>query len=393
MVSADTGDGDVGDQGPTVTNVFYETDIRQALADIAALTGISIVPDAFVSGYVTVEFQDTPLEAALERLVTPLGFSFRKIQDYYLVGSPSADSPSFALLTVTKTIRPRYLTCQEVKTLLPAIYNQYLSLDSKANALTITAPSSIIHKFEEDLAGIDRPRTQIMIEAMVVEMSSEARRSLGIDWSWLGREGTSTYRIAKFRPSGIDSSFVGEFLKVKNAFDLQVALRALAARGQAKIRANPRVATIDGHEAEIRIAKEAYFSLVQGSVNFPYFSLEKIATGITLKITPHVGESSEIITDIFAEVSDAVGTALNQLPVTNVRTVNTRISVMNGETIGIGGLVSESQHEETNRIPFLGGIPILGALFGHTETVREESEIVILIIPHILISPMEVGML
>jgi len=379
--------------GPTVTNVFYETDVRQALADISAQTGVSIVPDAFVGGYVTVEFNDTPLELALERLLYPLGFTYRKIKDYYLVGSSSVDSPSFLLLSETRRIRPRFLSCEEVKKLISTNYEKYIRFDPAANALTITAPRSVIDKFEEDVARIDRPRAKVMIEALVVEMSSEARRSLGLDWRYLSREGDQVFRALKHFPSGFDSTFVGEFVRMKDAFDLRMAIRALAARGKAKIRANPRVATVDGREAEIRIAKEVYFSLVQGSVNFPYFTLEKIPTGITLKITPHVGESCEITTDIRAEVSDVVGMALNELPVTNVRSVDTRISVMNGETIAIGGLVSERQQKETNRIPVLGDIPFLGALFGHTSTVSEESEIVILIVPHILIDSTEFDLL
>ncbi len=377
------------DDQPRVTNVFYETDIRQALADISSQTGVSIVPDNFVNGYVTVELVDTPLEVALDQLLSPLGFTYKKMKHYYLVGSTSMDSPSFALLSETKTVRPKYLSCQEVKKLLPSVYEKHLRLDSDTNTLTITAPQSTIRRFEDDLQRIDLPKTQIMIEAMVVEMSKATSRSFGFDWSWKNRDGDEMYRITKFPPSSIDSTFISEFTKMTGAFDLRVALRALATKGKADIRANPRVATIDGHPAEIRIAQEEYFSLIQGSVNFPYFTLEKIPTGITLQITPYLGESSEITVDIETEVSDVVGTGASELPVTNVRTVNTRIRVMNGETIAIGGLVSERERKDTNRVPFLGEIPVLGALFGHTSTMKEESEIMILIVPHILINPRE----
>jgi type IV pilus assembly protein PilQ len=392
-VSASWGGSNDRSNEPTVTNIFYETDVRQAITDISAQTGVSIVPDAFVSGYVTVEFIETPLSLALDQLLSPLGLSYRKMENHYLVGSLSTESPSFPLLSESKIVRPKYLNSEEARKLMPASYEKFLRLDAAGNSLSITAPPSIIRKFEEDLARIDKPRTQVMIEALVVQVSSEARRSLGIDWGYIGREGSETYHLTKLSPAGFDSSFMMGLNKVTSAFDLQVRLRALAQRGQAKVRANPRVATVDGHEAEIRIAREVYFSLVQGSVNFPYFTLEKIPTGISLKITPHIGESSEITSDIHAEVSDVIGSGVSELPVTNVRIVDTRIRVMNGETIAIGGLVSESERQDNNRIPLLGDIPILGYLFGHTTTVREESEILILITPHILISPMELALL
>ena len=239
--------------------MIYETDVRQALADIAAQTGVSIVQDNFVSGYVTVEFTDTPLGTALDQLLSPLGFAYRKMENYYLVGSASPESPSFAMLNETKLIHPKYISCEEAKKLLPSIYKKHLRLDTASNTMTITAPSSLVRKFDEDLDRIDKPRTQIMIEAMVVEMSSEAKRSLGLEWNLLNRDGNKTFQVTKLAPAGFDSTFSGEFTKGKNAFDLQVSLKALATKGKAKIRANPRCAPVDGHQAEIRIEDEGYF--------------------------------------------------------------------------------------------------------------------------------------
>ena len=375
--------------GPLVSNAFFETDVRQALADIAAQTGVSIVPDAMVQGTVSVEFKGVPLETCLGRLLSPLGLTFRKMDGFYLVGSPAEESPSYPLLTETRQIKPRFLSAEEVPKLLPKFYDKYVRVDAQANALTITAAKSVLDAFAEDLEAVDRPAPQIMIDAMVVEMSTDASHSLGLDWTWKWTKGNETYRISKLPPQGFDSLFVAVLTKVQSAFDLRATLRALEAKGKVKVRANPRVATAEGREATIRIARESYFSLVQGSVNFPYFSLEKIATGITLKITPHLGASSEITTDLKTEVSDVIASGINGLPVTNVRSVETRIAVPNGETIRIGGLRSQLERKEENRIPLLGEIPVLGALFGHTRMEKIDTEITILITPHLLIPPEE----
>jgi len=356
--------------GPLVSNAFYETDIRQALMDLSAQTGIAIIPDAMVRGYITMDIIDMPLEQALSLLLSPLGFSFRKIENYYLVGEPSTDNPSFPLLAQTEEIKPKHLPAADVPKLLPDYYGNFLKVNKESNTLVISAPPEIISRFKEELAAIDTPPQQIMIEAVVVEMGDEARRSLGLEWDWTGTKANNSFQIAKLLPSAADTAyFFAELFKTDEhykgmIFDLR-------------------------QEATIRIGKEAYYSLLQGSTVYSYVTLEKISTGIILKITPYVGCASDIIADIVIEVSDVTGSGATDLPVTSVRSVETRVQVSNGQTIGIGGLLSESTREERHRIPFLGDIPILGYLFGNTTTTKEETEVVVLITPHLLINPNE----
>ena len=237
-----------------------------------------------------------------------------------------------------------------------------------------------------NMASPDKVLWKRSVDAMVVEMRSDVRRSLGVDWSWMDSGGEDqTLRVAKLAPAAFDSLFVAGLTRIKSVMDFRATLRALAQKGKLHIRANPRVATTEGHPAEIRIAREAFFTLLQGSVTFSYFTLEKIATGITLKITPYVGASAEITSQIETEVSDVIATGASDLPVTSVRSVSTRIRVMNGETIVIGGLRTRQERRDENRIPYLGDIPLVGRLFGHTVTETIETEVVILITPYLMI--------
>jgi type II secretory pathway component GspD/PulD (secretin) len=383
-----------GDTGVLVTNVYFETDIRQVLADLSAQTGISIVADPLAQGYVTAEVKRVPLEQALEQTLLPLGLVFKKMDGYYLVGASSIESPSFPTLAETRYLELKYLKVDEALKLLPKYYTQYLNADEKANAMTISAPHRIVENLRRELAALDAPRRQFMIEAAVVEMGDEARRMLGIDWDWTGTKDNDGLRISKLLPVMRDSSFLGELVRIDKksgniTYDLRVALRALAASGKADIKANPKVTTQDGHEATIRLGREAYYSLIRGSLAYPYVTLEKIATGITLRITPYIGDSPEITSDVFVEVSDVTGEGADKLPVTSVRSVQTKVTVGNGQTFGLGGLVLERTTRERNRVPLLGDIPILGWLFGTTDFQKEQTEVVILITPHVLISPEE----
>jgi len=237
-----------GDAGPLVSNVFYETDIRQALMDISAQTGVSIISDALVRGYVTAEFQNLPLESCLDRLLTPLGLAYRRMDGYYLVGAPIAESPSYPLFTMTKAVALRHRTAVEVMRSLPPYYQSYARADAESNVLAVTAPPGIVAAFERDVAALDRPAPQVMIEALIVEMNSEARRAVGLDWDWSGTRDNAVFSVSRILPALADSALIGRILKPGRRhkdmrYDLRGALRVLAAAGRAEVRANPRGTT------------------------------------------------------------------------------------------------------------------------------------------------------
>ncbi len=390
--------GSVNDsENARVTNMFYETDILQVLADVSAQTRIPIFAAKGVRGLVTAEFDDVPLEQCLSHLAVPLGLGYRWMDGYYLVGVTDPRDSGSMLLAATVEIRPRHLLAEEIARLLPPSYERYVRVDpAGGNILSLTAPPEVTSAFLRDVAAIDRPPRQVTIEALVVEVNSDVTREWGIDWEVLGSEGGATFRLAKLAPAMLDSSFIGMLTDtgldgVDAVTNIGAAVRALEANGAANVRANPRLATLDGQEARIRVGTEAYYSLLSGSVSYAYYTLQKIATGITLRITPYVGESSDITTDIFVEVSDVRASGVNDLPVTSVREIETRACVGNGESILIGGLLSEFERTKENRIPLLGRIPVLGALFGHTTIEREQSEMLVLVTPHAMIDPMELA--
>ncbi|MBN2172303.1 MAG: hypothetical protein JW819_13370 [Candidatus Krumholzibacteriota bacterium] len=375
-----------------VTNLFYETDIRQVLADISAQVGIPIVAGEGVSGLVTAEFDQLPLADCLDRLCLSLGLSHRWLDGYYLVGVADPSSPTSLPLFETVVLRPRHLLARDLMQMLPPYYQRYLRVPATGdNLLAASGPAEILAHLRSDLAAIDRPPRQVLIEAMVVEVDEDHARDWGIDWEILG---DGSFRLAKLAPALLDSALIGEFFDsditgLGDVTDIRAGLRMLEARGEARIRANPQVTTLDGKEARIRVGSEAYYSLLSGSVSYSYYTLQKIATGISLKITPHIGASAEIITDIAVEVSDVSAAGANDLPVTSVREVETCARVDNGASVLIGGLLSETERTNTNRIPILGSLPLLGGLFGHTSLESGQSEVFVLVTPHILIHAKE----
>lgn len=378
---------------PLITNVFYETDIRQALQDISAQAGIPIIPDGSVQGLVSLEVSEVPLEECLRRLLAPHGFTFRRFKDYYLVGSPRPDNVSSYLLTTTEQIKPSYYRAKQLASLVSDYYSPFIKVDEVSNTITITASPEIIESFKEDVRAIDKPPRQVLIEALITEVSREGMQSLGIDWSGaVSRQNDTVFslqlltNIARLADTTFGLIF-GNVTKTLGSFTYRFtpSIQALVTSGKANIRAAPKIVTLDGQKASIMVGREAYYTILTGPINYQYISLQMIKYGISLDITPYIStDGKELTLDVIPEVSDVVGQGITDLPILSKRSAKTQIRVKDGEKIVIGGLFQKNERTVMRKIPLLGDIPFLGLLFRNTRKIAEETEVVIFITPRIL---------
>lgn len=321
---------------PLITNVFIDVDIRQALRDIAAQAHVTIIPDDTVQGIISVELNNVPLEKALKMLLISGGYTFKKIEDYYLIGSPDPRNPTFPLLSTVEQIKLNYLKAENISNLLIDHYSKYIRVDKQENILIVTAPPNIIEEIKEYIEKIDRPPQQILIETIVTELSNEARKELGIDWSVEGGKGKVKLKS--------NLELEGSYVSSGVSSQAMATIKMLAEKGKAKIRANPRVLTLDGKSANIYIGREEYYSL-PGTAYQPS-RFDKILSGITLKITPYIGGNDEITVTIEPEVSDVSAIGKEGYPIINRRSAKTTIRVKDGKTIVIGGLIQQKRKRE-----------------------------------------------
>jgi len=369
-----------------ITNVFFETDIREALRDISAQSGVTIIPDNTVQGVVTLDLKDVPLEESLKMVLMGGGYTFKKIDNYYLVGAAVPDNPTFNRLTETKYIKTNYIKAKDVPKFLPKFFTDFIQVNEDVNTLTITASPEIIARIEEDIAQIDIPLKQVMIQAIVTDFTKGVTKELGIDWEWQW-DNTKGIDSTASGTEGMED-LLGTFTYATTGEltrSILLKLNALIRKGKAKLRANPRIVTLDGQEATIFIGREEYYSIVSGPVTYPYTTLEAITAGITLKITPYISENGEITVEIQPEVSDVTVEATEErLPVITKRQVNTKVRVKDGETVIIGGLTNQTEFERVTRVPIFGYIPIIGFFFKDKKKSVEETEVVVFITPSIL---------
>ncbi len=359
---------------PLITNVFFDTEVREVLQDIATQVGIPILIDDTVAGVVSLELNEVSLEKALEMVLAPLGLTYAKMDGYYLVSAGTADSPAFKNIAKAVKIDLGSLTSEQLVSLLPDYYGQFVKATKEENFILVVAPEEIVTRIREIVELVDTPKKQVVLDAVVTEISGEEAKNLGIEW---GGANSGSYELQ----FGELASIGGIFQRLER---IVATLHFLEREGKARIRSNPRLVVMDGETGEMSVIREEYFAITTGTAAYPTTSLETIAAGVILRVKPRVVGDGEIILSLTPEVSNVVGAGIQELPVISRRKVNTTVRVKNGETIVIGGLRQLIEVTTKSKVPLLGDLPLIGGLFRSKKTTVDDKDIVVLITPTIL---------
>jgi len=373
----------------TYTNQFNDIDIRAVLNHLSYVTGVKIVADSTVTGLVSGNFQNASVEDVLRVILSAGNYSFRLMPEgYYLVGACFPGSISFDRLSIADYFHPNYLKAQELYTLMPSSYRPFLQVNEDVNLITITASPELVARIKEDLMKFDRAPRQVMIEALIIEISRDDTKALGINWGPMTESGLNINMVSQqvtYSKTTGDSTARTTTISGLLSGDSIARINAMISQGKAKIKANPRVATLEGRQAEISVGTEEYATIEAGSPGNRYSTLQSINAGVVLKITPFLDAKKQITVRIAPEVSEVTGQGATGLPIITKRTASTTLRVDDGQTIAIGGLIQDQKSESTNKWPLLGSIPLIGsALFQHKVTSVQSKEVIILITPRIL---------
>jgi len=378
---------------PLVQNVWLDVPLSQILRDIAMQVGVTIALDPSVpDGLVSVNVDGMTLDECLRKVTAGQGLAVREIDDgFYLVGSTRTDSPAFTQLAESRRVQLKYVNARHVRECLPRDLQAYVTSGDRQAEVLVFAPAEKAASIMEVIGQLDVPRRQVVLEALVVELSQRAGRELGIDWE---RSGPDT----SFGITESADAFIGamRFTSVdeRSLRLLLVNLRMLVREGLATIRSRPRVATLNGEKATIEVALEEYYTILT-DVDTRYLrtELQVVKSGVVLDMTPQIGDGGDITVSVTTEVSDVANRPGNvgnsngvagTLPVVRRRKAQTQVRVKEGDAIVIGGLVECQERAEVKRVPILGSIPLLGVLFRSTTTSTVEKEVVILITPRLM---------
>lgn len=248
---------------------------------------------------------------------------------------------------------------------------------------------------------IDRPAAQIFIEGLVLEISEAGLKDLGVEWQY--KEGGAEFSIGNLFP-GLPAVSSGA-MTFDNLRDLEqqwiVRLRALIQEEKAEVLSRPSVLTLNNRQATIRVGQEIPIATsseagVIKDANRVSFNFKYLPTGISLNIRPRLNEDgSEVSMLVDTVVSSAIpgadlelrsasGEVLASAPTVATRRVQTYTRIGNNTPFIIGGLVNRQVTSVRRKVPLLGDIPYLGALFRSRSTRSEKQEVIIVLTPHVL---------
>jgi len=267
-----------------------------------------------------------------------------------------------------------------------------------SGTVTVTDYMANVEQVERHLRRIEaRVRTGVVIETRIMEVTLDDSTKYGIDWTALpdlsslslsgGLAGGAT--AAQGLSTGSTTFRLGVAGSKFNAF-----LDAQAQAGNLNVLSAPKVSTLNNQKAIIRIGRQdVFFRAVvtpasTTSAAFTTFTPDSVTEGIILSVTPQVGQDGRIMLAIHPTITEKVGEAVapdkNTAPILDVRETNTVVTVADGETVFIGGMMQERTQGTVKSVPLLGDIPYLGALFRSNDQVKKKTELVILITPRVV---------
>ena len=285
-----------------------------------------------------------------------------------------------------------------------------IQADPSTNSLIITAPEPQYRQMRAVIDKLDGRRAQVMIEALIVEVSAKKAANFGVQWqSALGNnavigtnsslasanilaltQALATRDVANVRPSsGLNLGIAG---KIGGQYILGAIANFFNSDGDANVLSTPNLLTLDNEEAKIVIGQNVPFVTGQyastsGSVGInPFTTVERKDVGLTLRVRPTINENGTVKMTIFQETSTVDGNTINNPngPTTNKRSIESSVLVEDGGLVMLGGLLSDDYGNTIEKVPVAGDIPVLGNLFKNEIRTRNKSNLMMFLRPAVM---------
>jgi general secretion pathway protein D len=287
------------------------------------------------------------------------------------------------------------------------------------NSIIITAPEPVYRSLRTVIDSLDQRRAQVYVEALIVEVSTGLAAEFGVQWqaarnvgggqsvfggtnfntgiaNGLGTNILNAAQDPSTLGAGLNLGLIRGSIKIPGTdieiANLQLLARALEGDSAANVLSTPNVLTLDNEEAKIIVGQNVpfitgSFTPTSGSATNPFQTIERKDIGLTLRVTPQVSEAGAVKLKIFQEVSnvtrDKFLTGSADI-ITNKRSLESTVLVDNGQIVVLGGLIQDDQQASVDKVPLLGDIPYVGALFKYETRNRKRTNLMVFIRPVVL---------
>jgi general secretion pathway protein D len=285
-----------------------------------------------------------------------------------------------------------------------------IQADAATNSIIITAPDAIYNNLRAAVDKLDVRRAQVYVEALIAEITADKAAEFGIQWqdlSGLGKTTAQPFGGTNFGSAGQNiigiaqnPTSAGAGLNVGvikgvvtipgtniQILNLGVLVRALEKDNNANILSTPTLLTLDNEEASIVIGQNVPFITGQYALSgaattpTPFQTVERRDVGLTLRVKPQISEGGTVRLQIYQEVSSVQDTTNPAGVITNKRAVGSTVLVDDGQIVVIGGLIQDTVNDGEEKVPVLGDIPLLGALFRYKTRTHNKTNLMIFLRP------------
>lgn len=269
--------------------------------------------------------------------------------------------------------------------------NQTISVtsDDSNNAIVIYATSREYEIIERALRKLDVLPLQVLIEAMITEVTLNDSLRYGVEWYF--KTGHSNFTLTSGKTQAPVQGLPGFSYLLSQGNGIQAVVNALDEVTRVDVVSSPRLLVLNNQTAtlqvgdQVPVATQSSVSTLTSSSSLVN-SIEYRDTGVILKVTPRVNDSGLVLLDISQEISDVSTTTSSNLdsPTIQQRKVSSSVAVQDGQTVALGGLIRDNIKRGDSGVPLFKDVPVLGALFGTNTNSRDRTELLVLLTPHVV---------
>ena len=401
-------------QSPQVQEFnFYNTDVHLVLMALSEMAGVVLVEDVPIEGKITVHIsKKTPVEEVLDVILQPLGLAWRSVGSVIHIGLKPGEKlapgrPGYVQKSFMLRNIPAGEAARRLRKLLRA--SGIVSVDPAMNSVTVTAPPGLLPDAEKTVqsADVESLKKLVGVRIRVLEVIKDSTVDTGASLSWneygasMGVAGNFTETLNSQRgwgqaSGGIHYASVGGYgwqaldeyySYYRNAGTFKVGswgidqfvarIRLTAGDSNVKTVSEPDVTVMEGQEAVVKIGEKIPIDTGGGFIRYE-------DAGVNLTVKPQVGKEGYITLDATAEVTQRSQEKSGDFNVLANRQVKTSLSILNGDTGRLGGLMTQQEVTSEYKIPLFGDLPLIGFLFKTSSSRNVRKELVILLSPSIV---------
>lgn len=371
---------------------FENTDIKDVMRVLAQKGAVNIILGQDVAASVTIQLKDVTWGKALDIILKNYNLTYKKEENLIRIMSlEQLKQEEEKIPLVTEIVSLDFANANDIKSSLVSMLSSRgsIQVNSRTNSLIITdIPDKV--KIVKDIAdNLDLRTPQVMIEALMADVKLTDQDQFGIDWSL--KPNTAETEVKFTQSLQLAGTTTGNIIFNKTLldnFDLTSLLEFWKENKRVNILANPRVMTLDNLTATIELSEQIPYTSTQQTQQGSYSTTSFKDAGIKLYVTPHITTKENYISmNIKVTQSFRSGWTSDNQPIIDSRSAETNLMVKDSQTIVIGGLRKKEDTLTVDKVPILGDIPFIGAIFRKTNKDVTDIDLIIFVTPTIITEP------